>query len=168
MKISLLSTIVILFIILASSVEAQVINFEHTLESDYSTGELWQDFNRAMKSSKNSNVWPSASSVIGEGLVDNGIIEVTYSMGFFSPTYSYILSVNEKEKSFSYTAFGQEHPFIGGATVQVLSGKTVESSRLLWKGTYDTAGAGFFARRAFLSFERRFFEELKRRLLKTP
>lgn len=147
---------------LSFQTHAAVIEFNHTLRSDYSVEELWDEFHKAMIDSKASAIWPSASQVVGEGLVHNGVIDVTYSMGLFSPTYRYLLTVEKEKYQFSYEAIGKEHPFVGGATITLF--ERPQGSVLEWLGSYDTAGAGFFARRAFLNFERRFFQQLKLKL----
>lgn len=153
----------IICLLLSFSIHAEVIYFDHEIKSPATAESLWNGFDRALTDSTNSSLWPSSSSVVGEGLVDGSVIEVTYSMGLFNPTYLYRLSVNSQMRRFSYTTFTGEHPFVGGATIEI---KALDDggSLVSWRGSYDTSEGGFFARRAFSNFERRFFRELRTHL----
>ena len=146
--------------------QAEIIRFAHEFKTRYSAEELWQGFDEALIESRGSFLWPSSSTVAGVGLVDGSVIEVTYSMGFYFPTYSYRISTFPNEDKFSYSTFNQEHPFVGGATIKIFPQD--QGAILKWEGSYDTSNSSFFARRAFLNFERHFFEQLKRSLKKAP
>jgi hypothetical protein len=142
--------------------QAEIVRFSHEIKTRYSAQDLWQGLDEALIDSRGSNVWPSTSTVVGEGLVDGSVIEVTYSMGFFTPTYPYRISISPNEYEFSYSTFTQEHPFVGGATIMIVPQN--QGAVLKWEGSYDTSNSSFFARRAFLNFERNFFRDLKRKL----
>ncbi len=147
---------------LQSSLQARMIEFRHEISSDHSVEVLWQELAQAMNDSEGSWLWPSSSSVSGEGLNHNGFIEVTYQFGLGNPTYRYRLSVDTSRYVFSYLAEDRDHPFTGGATITLIPNG--EGSLLIWDGLYDAEGSSFISRLVFRQFEKSFFRELRKNL----
>jgi hypothetical protein len=139
------------------------IEFETEIKTCLSQEILWEQLSVAMKDSGDSWLWPdNRSEVVGEGLANKSLIEVTYKTTFSDPTYTYELTEVKRLKQFTYLAVEGKHPFIGGATLKLE--KTLQGTVFTWKGRYLTHPDDWIERRFFRSFSRRFFRDLEKNI----
>jgi len=138
------------------------LKFDHEVRSCASQDQIWDDLQRALVDSSDSEIWPSELSSV-EGRAELGaVIYVTYGDGWFAPTYSYEL------QEFSLGAFRyvarEDHPFIGGARVTVEPLEDGLGSVLKWDGLYWLKKTDHRGRRFFNSFSTNFFAQLNQNL----
>lgn len=141
-------------IFFSGALSAQVIQFEERISTCLSREILWEQFEWAFQDSQYSTLWPSSSSsVFGGGLLNGSQVFVDYQFGPFRPRYSYRIERVIDQRQFYYRAL-EDHPFEGGAMIQLLD------QELVWTGEYLTRPRDFLRRQAFSRFEKNFFEEL--------
>ena len=100
------------------------VEFELKTQTCLTQGRLWNQFEQAMVDSKPTWIWPqNRSSVVGTGLVEESLIEVTYRTTFSSPTYVYRLKNVVDNRRFRYQAVKDQHPFKGGADIAISTRK---------------------------------------------
>ncbi|MBY0386379.1 hypothetical protein K2X05_14585, partial [bacterium] len=141
---------------------AEILPFGVDIDTCLSRDFVWNDFQKALKDSHSSKLWPQDSSEVqGLGIQDGTEISVKYFFNFFiQPTYKYqIIDVIEGQQ-FRYEA-NDDHPFRGGATLQLLEKE--QGSRLIWVGEYLVSSNQSWAKQAFLKFSKNFFADLERR-----
>lgn len=134
---------------------AVTVDFNHSLESQAGAEKIWEQFELAMINSDDASIWPSNSFVLGNGLTEGSIIEMTYDLTFTNPTYKYIITEVIPYQQMSYESLTGEHPFVGGATI------TFSDDGIEWVGSYETRYSQWIERMFFRSYERRFFSELE-------
>jgi hypothetical protein len=136
------------------------IEFGSEITTCLSKQEVWQELERSMRNSNDSWLWPNElSQVEGEGVFNGARIYVTYDAGLFAPTYTYYLEDVEDGRSLTYTALEINHPFKGGATIE-LSEVAQNQTLLQWTGLYLTRPFDFIQRQFFNRFSKNFFEQL--------
>lgn len=135
------------------------IEFESEFTTCLSSQMLWEEIEGSMLNSENTWLWANGlSSVQGEGLFDGARIQVTYNTGLFSPTYTYFLEDVTEGESMTYTALQGNHPFKGGATLQLT--ESGNNTVFTWTGLYITKPTDWLQRRFFSRFSKNFFEQL--------
>ncbi len=146
-----------------SFADSKTIYFGEEFKTCLSQQSIWDQFNRSLLDSQNSQLWPNSSStVLGEGLKNNSVIDVTYISPLKSPTYSYYISDVTAPATFTYNALKTNHPFEGGAQITI---EDFGSYRTLkWDGQYDTPESAWISRLFFQGFSKSFFRRLNKKI----
>jgi hypothetical protein len=137
------------------------LEFGRTIDSCLPQEALWKELDIALRDSRSSRIWPGKlSSVAGTGILDGQRIAVTYYSGWFRFTYDYLVRNVSPGQSFRYEATDR-HPFIGGATVSVVTGASEGLQQLKWEGVYWIDSNDRRGRNFFVDFSSRFFQQLE-------
>lgn len=133
------------------------LGFEHHILTSLPADELWGLMKKALEDSSKVDAWPGELSRLQR---QGDQLEATYEILGTESTYRYDLEVDDAAKSFRYDAVPGQHPFAGGATVEV-EGRG-RGSDLLWTGVYEAGLCRLPQAAAFkLYFEPKFFSALR-------
>jgi hypothetical protein len=154
-----------LTLFLTSSLEAKTsvkVEFGRTYESCLEREILWDQIFRALKDSRETDIWPNhLSTVEGEGAALGARINVNYYLPFGTYSYPYAISQFKERKLIVYEDLSG-HPFKGGATL--LFETTAGGSKFTWKGLYFTPKNDRIARFFFRRYAKKFFSAINRKI----
>ena len=139
------------------------IGFSHEVETCISKDKLWKQIELAAIDSRGSWLWPQKSShVRGNGLIEGEALIVQYNLSIGEAEFGYEVAEVIEGQSFTYLAQPGNHPFEGGATVELE--RNGEGTKVLWTGRYYTDRTDFFRRQVFKNYAKKFFAELDENL----
>lgn len=134
------------------------IEFRQVIGLNGSCDKFWNLFIKALKDSKNTELWPNGLSTSKcENVKKNELIKVTYKfLGLkFNAEYKIVDYVKNKFLIYSPT---RNHPLKGRVKIS-----TDKNQVIVWEGKYTNAN--FFHKTFFFFYEKLFFKDFQNNLI---